>query len=167
MAIVHTRIDDRLIHDRAAAEWTEFLGVTRVVVPDDEASRDDVIKISLKISIPSGINLSVLPIDYAAERILGGCYGEQRLMMILKSPRTLVALLARGICLGHVNVGNLRGGERKTRITDAIHASSEELNDFEWLSRNGVSIVIQRFPSDEKRSLSDLVKERSMGTSKT
>lgn len=53
MAIIHTRIDDRLIHGQVATMWTNQLGATRIMVVDDKAANDDIMKMSLKMATPS------------------------------------------------------------------------------------------------------------------
>ena len=70
MAIIHTRIDDRLIHGQVASMWTNQLGATRIMVVDDKAAFDDMVKTSLKLATPYGVALSVLPIEKAASRII-------------------------------------------------------------------------------------------------
>lgn len=57
MAIIHTRIDDRLIHGQVASMWTNQLGATRIMVVDDKAAFDDMVKTSLKLATPYGVAL--------------------------------------------------------------------------------------------------------------
>ena len=60
MAIVHVRIDERLIHGQVAMVWTNTVGASRIIVANDEAVKDDMIIAALKISKPAGVKLSIL-----------------------------------------------------------------------------------------------------------
>ena len=48
MAIVHARIDERLIHGQVAMVWTNTVGATRIAVVNDEAVKDEMIIAGLK-----------------------------------------------------------------------------------------------------------------------
>ena len=43
MAIVHARVDERLIHGQVAMVWTNTVGATRIIVVNDEAVKDEMI----------------------------------------------------------------------------------------------------------------------------
>ena len=59
MAIVHVRIDERLIHGQVAMVWTNTVGASRIIVANDEAVKDDMIIAALKISKPAGVKLTI------------------------------------------------------------------------------------------------------------
>lgn len=61
MAITAVRIDGRLIHGQVANLWTTKLGVTRIMVIDDQVAASDIEKAGLKLARPAGVDLSVLP----------------------------------------------------------------------------------------------------------
>lgn len=84
MTIIANRIDGRLIHGQVANLWATKLNITRFLVIDDEVSQSDIDKQSLKLATPSGIKLSVLPIEKAAININNGKYDSQRLMLIAR-----------------------------------------------------------------------------------
>ena len=52
MAIVLTRIDQRLIHGITVNDWNTRLKPKRFMVIDDEISNDDVVKGSMRMSKP-------------------------------------------------------------------------------------------------------------------
>ena len=61
--IVSIRIDDRLIHGQVALVWSKELNTTRIVVANDEAARNDVMKMTLKMATPSGMKLLIKPLQ--------------------------------------------------------------------------------------------------------
>ena len=81
MAIVHVRIDERLIHGQVAMVWTNTVGASRIIVANDEAVKDDMIIAALKISKPAGVKLSILSRNKAVEKIGNGAYDDDRVFL--------------------------------------------------------------------------------------
>lgn len=157
MAIVHVRIDDRLIHGQVATMWTNSLGVTRIMVVDDAAAADDVLKMSLKLACPNGVALSVLPVEKAAARIISGAYEGQRVFLIIKSPATLIRLTDAGVPIRQVNVGNLTYTEGKIKIANTVALTAGEVRDFKRLDQMGVHLTLQLIPSNPSENLIDVL----------
>lgn len=147
MAIIHTRIDDRLIHGQVATMWTNQLGATRIMVVDDKASGDDVMKMSLKMATPSGVALSVLTVEKASARIADNAYEGQRVFLIVRSPQTLLRLVEAGVDIRKVNVGNLTFTEGKTKISNTVAITEQEVVDFTKLHDTGMEITLQLTPN--------------------
>lgn len=157
MAIVHTRIDDRLIHGQVATMWTNQLGATRIMVVDDHASTDDVMKMSLKMATPSGVALSVLSVEKASSRIKENAYEGQRVFLIVKSPDTLIRLVDAGVEVKKVNVGNLTFTEGKTKISNTVSITKTEADNFQKLHQKGVEITMQLTPSVASENFIDVI----------
>ena len=54
------RIDHRLVHGQVAFSWSSFLGISRIIVIDDSAANNEMQKMVLKMSKPTGIKLNHL-----------------------------------------------------------------------------------------------------------
>ena len=52
MAIIASRIDGRLVHGQVANLWTTKLQASRIIVVDDEASKDKIQKSGLRMAAP-------------------------------------------------------------------------------------------------------------------
>ena len=104
---VHIRIDDRLIHGQVATRWSTGLKVNRIMVIDDAVAANDNEKAILRMAAPAGVNTSILPLEKAVANIQNGNYDGQRVMLIVKSPVTLVKMLEMGVQLLPVNIGNM------------------------------------------------------------
>lgn len=148
MAIIHTRIDDRLIHGQVATMWTNQLGATRIMVVDDKAAGDDVMKMSLKMATPNGVALSVLPIERAAARINENAYEGQRVFLIVKSPETLIKLVEKGVDIKKANVGNLTYTDDKVKLSSTVAITAKQAEDFKKLKGLGVEVTLQLIPSN-------------------
>lgn len=53
------RIDERLIHGQVATAWTRQLGITAVVVANDEAAANELVTMTLRMATPPGIKVAV------------------------------------------------------------------------------------------------------------
>ena len=147
MSIIHVRIDERLIHGQVATMWINTLQATRIMVVDDAASEDDIVKMTLKLATPHGVSLSVLNVDKAASRIKEGAYDNQKVFMVVKSPTTLVRLVNLGVQIDEVNVGNIYDKKDKIQIASSIYVSQEMIDAFYELSDKEVHLVKQLVPS--------------------
>ena len=157
MGIVHVRIDERLIHGQVANMWTNNLRVTRIMVVDNEASQNDVVKMSLKLATPSGIALSVLNVEKASERIKSDSYVGQRVMLIVKSVDMLTQLMKAGVTIESVNLGNISYREGKRRISSYVNMNKNELEELLWIRGQGVDITIQLIPTAQKEHFGEKI----------
>ena len=157
MAIIHVRIDDRLIHGQVATMWTNNLDASRIMVVDDEAANSEVTKMSLKLATPNGVSLSVLPVKRASERIKEGNYNGQRVFMIIKSPETLMRLIGEGVDLKTVNVGNLTFTEGKKKVSNTVAVSQHDIEVFKKLDEQGIQFTMQLIPSNPSEKFMALI----------
>lgn len=149
MTIIANRVDGRLIHGQVANLWATKLNITRFLVIDDEVAQSDVDKQSLKLATPSGIRLSVLPIEKAAHNINNGKYDSQRLMVIARKPDRFLQLLEHGVKLDELNVGNMSQTEETQSLTKSINVTNTDIDVFKKLNDKGLKIVSQMVPNDE------------------
>ncbi|MBA8760555.1 PTS system mannose/fructose/N-acetylgalactosamine-transporter subunit IIB [Staphylococcus coagulans] len=158
MAIIGTRIDGRLIHGQVANLWATKLNISRFMVIDDEVAQSDIDKQALKLATPSGIKLSVLPIEKAANNIKNGKYDSQRVMIIAKRPDRFVELINQGVAIETLNVGNMSQTDETRAITNSINVTDEDIENFKKLDAQGVKIVSQMVPNDKAVDFFSLVK---------
>lgn len=149
MTIIANRVDGRLIHGQVANLWATKLNITRFLVIDDEVAQSDIDKQSLKLATPSGIRLSVLPIEKAAHNINNGKYDSQRLMVIARKPDRFLQLLEHGVKLDELNVGNMSQTEETQSLTKSINVTDTDIDVFKKLNDKGLKIVSQMVPNDE------------------
>ena len=148
MTIIANRVDGRLIHGQVANLWATKLNITRFLVIDDEVAQSDIDKQSLKLATPSGIRLSVLPIEKAAHNINNGKYDSQRLMVIARKPDRFLQLLEHGVKLDELNVGNMSQTEETQSLTKSINVTDTDIDVFKKLYDKGLKIVSQMVPND-------------------
>ena len=114
MAIVHARVDERLIHGQVAMVWTNTVGATRIVVVNDHAVKDELVIAGLKMAKPAGVKLSILSVKKAVEKFQNDAYNEDNVFLITKTVPDMAALVRGNAKIPLINVGNVakREGSR-------------------------------------------------------
>lgn len=153
------RIDGRLIHGQVANLWTTKLNISRIMVVDDEVAKNAIEKSGLKLATPSGVKLSILPIEKAAANILAGKYDSQRLLIVARKPDRLLKLVELGVSLEEINVGNMSQTPETRSITKSINVVDADIEAFNELNRKGVRLVAQMVPSDKAENFMELLKK--------
>jgi PTS system mannose-specific IIB component len=149
MAIIHVRIDDRLIHGQVAMIWTNSLSATRIMVVDDDASNSELVKMSLKLATPTSVSLSVLTIEKAASRIISGAYDGQRVLLVIRSPENLLKLIKQGVLIESANIGNQAPKGASRQLNDTVALSEASIDACRMLRKLDVKLTLKRLPTSE------------------
>ena len=64
------RIDERLIHGQIIATWLKSLGITHLIVANDELSKNESRQRMLKLAVPNDVKCLIKSIDDVI-RVLG------------------------------------------------------------------------------------------------
>lgn len=150
---VHIRVDDRLIHGQVATRWSTGLRVNRIMVIDDTVAANDTEKAILRMAAPAGVNTSILGFDKAVVNIQNGNYERQRVMLIVKSPVTLVKMLEAGVELIPVNIGNLSNRPGTTQYKKSVSMTLEEKEAVDTLLKAGIHVTAQMVPDDPETDI--------------
>lgn len=155
--INNIRIDDRLIHGQVVTMWSNKLGVTRLMVVNDEVANNDIQKQVLRMAVPAGIASSIISTETAIKNIIAGKYEGQNVLLIVKSPVDLLAFLDNQLLLKNVNVGNMSSRKHTTVLRPNISVTEEERQAFEKLLDAGIEITTVMTPDDKKTYLKDIL----------
>jgi PTS system mannose-specific IIB component len=176
--LVLVRIDDRLIHGQVVVKWLRHLDCNEVLIVDDEVWRDDDLKSVLGLATPRGIHMAVLSVDEAF-RVIGGLHASddcpelensaaswvggvgatsgRRVLVLVKRPRTALALLESGLEFRELNVGGVAAREGATRVYRSISVTPEQLEILRRVSSRGVRVYFQTVPEERALELSEVV----------
>ncbi len=159
MGLVHFRVDDRLIHGIVAGYWSNHLKASRILVIDNEASNDEVVRTSLRMACPSSIALSVLNLDKAIANINNGNYVTQQVFVIAKRPSIFLRLLEAGIHVEAVNMGNFSWSSNLIKIAKTVSLDTDEIAACESLHQAGTTLEYQLVPNDKKEDFYQMLKQ--------
>lgn len=159
--IIHIRIDDRLIHGQVAARWSTGLGASRIMVANDEVAADEMQKGILRMVAPPGIATSIISKEKAATNILAGKYANQKVLLVLKSPKDALDLMDRGLEIKEINVGNMAKRDNTVQIKKSLSITKEEFENFEELMNRGVRLTARMVPDESEVLLENFLSKVS------
>ena len=157
MAIVLTRIDNRLLHGVVATQWAPSTNCTRLMVIDNEVANDPQKKETMKFGRPSGVNLSIINEETALTNFSNHKYDTQKVFIVTKSPKILLEI-AKLEPLAKVNIGGTVKIENGIELSNRAMASEDEIGIYKELQTLGTRIEIQYVPSDKAVSFESIVK---------
>ncbi|RGC80422.1 PTS mannose/fructose/sorbose transporter subunit IIB [Hungatella hathewayi] len=155
--IVLTRIDDRLIHGQVMTSWLNFTSANKIMVIDDQSAADPFMKTVLKNAVPGNVGLGVFTAQKAAERLKKGFKPEDKVIILVKYPRTILSLMEQGIAFDHLNIGGMGAGKGREKFYKNISASEEEKVILKKIIDSGCQTEIQIIAEDAKVDVARLL----------
>ena len=138
--IVLVRIDDRLIHGQIMTQWSRLYSPTEIMVVDDETA---------------GFVYDRGAADGGAQGVQsrgGRCGqgggipaaggGEERILMLVKVPETVEALVDRGVEIRALNVGGMCKRAGRSTLYRNISSSPAENETLLRLQKRGVRVYV-------------------------
>ncbi len=153
MNIANFRVDDRLVHGVVSTNWVPSLGIQRVLVIDKESSENQMLKSALRMATPKGVFLSTLDPQTAISNLLADKYGDEKMMIVVKSPQRIIELVDAGIVVDKLvlgNLGNITKTDDTVAITKYVSINDESERQIEYLNSKGVNLVAQLVPKDNE-----------------
>lgn len=157
MAIVHARVDERLIHGQVAMVWTNTLGASRIVVVNDAAVKDEMIIAGLKMAKPAGVKLSILSVKRAGDKFAAGEYQNDKVFLITKSVGDMAALIRAGIQTNAFNVGNVAKREGSIPVKKSVHLTEPDIKDIREMVDRGIKVTAQMLPNESDQSILNML----------
>lgn len=152
--IVLTRIDDRLIHGQVMTAWVKKTRANQILFIDDEVAKDDFMSEILKMSAPAGIDIVVKGQVDAVSFLKAQDKEKKRLIILVKAPATIAAIVEKGIEIDKLVVGGMGAKANRRVLYKNISASDEERTTFKKLIDRGIPVVIHIIPDQKETDLS-------------
>lgn len=156
MAIVDTRIDDRLVHGQVCSYWVPQYGVERIVVVDDLVAKDEMRKSVLRLACPDRCKLSIFDAEKAADKFKRHIDRGVKVLILCNRPQPILEMARSGFQVDYVTVGNMSSKDGARQIANTAFVSQDEWNDFCSLARLGVTIYNQMVPSNPREDITQL-----------
>lgn len=154
------RIDDRLLHGQVAFVWKNYLGVTRIIVANDELLHDPMQQVTMKMVIPDGVKLLIKSIAGAMEIINDTRAKNMDILVVVKNPID-AATLMRGIAqpteVELLNIGNSGRINKENRkvLTKEVYVDEHEVKALQELLTYQIPFHIQMTPTSNKILVAD------------
>ncbi|MBI0033159.1 PTS sugar transporter subunit IIB [Lactobacillus sp. M0398] len=144
------RIDDRLIHGQVAMAWSKAANADIIIAVDKTAANDQLQKMALLLAKPSGVEAKIIdPKDFAKtyQEVK-----ESKVMVVVGNPidASKIVKELKGKENFDINLGNLKSGDNKEKISGSIYVTQEEKLALEEIKKDGFKIYIQGTPTSKK-----------------
>lgn len=144
------RIDDRLIHGQVAIAWSKAANADIIIAVDKTAANDQLQKMALLLAKPSGVEAKIIdPKDFAKtyQEVK-----ESKVMVVVGNPidASKIVKELKGKENFDINLGNLKSGDNKEKISGSIYVTQEEKLALEEIKKDGFKIYIQGTPTSKK-----------------
>jgi mannose/fructose/N-acetylgalactosamine-specific phosphotransferase system component IIB len=160
LKIVLVRVDDRLIHGQVAVGWTRTIGASHIVVANDEVAKDNTQKMLLKMATPVGVKSTILSVDEAAALLAAEKFGNDKVLVLVRDPKSLLRLIEGGVKFDKVNIGNVRMIDGRQRITKEVAATSEEIEDWKQLDQAGIKLEALWIPGGSATNFNEVIRKQ-------
>lgn len=162
--ITQIRVDDRLIHGQVAVVWTKELNAPLLVVANDEAAKNEVMQMTLKMAVPNGMKLLIRSVEDAIEVFNDPRGKDKRIFVIVNSVSDANKIAQQVENVEAVNVANAGRFDKsdpktKTMVFPSVQLNPDELEAAKELaSLERVSSYNQVLPTNPQLSLKDALK---------
>jgi mannose/fructose/N-acetylgalactosamine-specific phosphotransferase system component IIB len=160
MKIALVRVDDRLIHGQVVLGWVRMVGATRIVVADDAVAKDEIQKTLMQFAVPPGVETSIISVEEAGTALAHDGFPDDTVMVLARGPQELLRLMAAGVPLTKVNVGNVRAADGRERLTKEVAAGSDDLAAWQALDAAGVTLEAVWIPGGAVTDFNRVVRAR-------
>lgn len=156
--VVLARVDDRLIHGEVVTAWIPFMSANKVLVVDDIVAADKFNKRVLMALAPQGTTVGVLSVEAATNALQKPDPGNERVIVLTKSPIVFEQLIDGGVDIKAVCLGGMGiRGDRKPFVNN-VSASPEEVDSIRRMkNEKGVNVYYQLVPEQKVIDISNLL----------
>ncbi|MDR1388746.1 MAG: PTS sugar transporter subunit IIB [Treponema sp.] len=159
--ITHLRIDNRLIHGQVAVAWLKYIGAKAIIVCNDKVAQDPIQKMALPMAAR---NAKILVFSVAETIKYEKENPGETLFVIAKFPQDALDILAAGVKVQSINVGNAAciAGTTYVMVTKSIAATKEDAEIYRKIAElNGGKLTSQIMPHNAVTDfLADLKKAK-------
>lgn len=148
--IVLARVDDRLIHGEVVMGWIPAMRITRIIIVDDFLAANPFATRALQALVPPDIKCFVYTIKKASDRLMAEGPKGERLLLLVKTPLTLQALVEAGLSLQECNIGCVGIDTGRKPFFKNISLTRDEVLALDALRNHGCVPYYQLVP-DQKR----------------
>jgi len=144
---IHVRIDNRLLHGQVVQFWIPHLEVERLVIADDATATDETLVSLYRMVMPKGVGLDIVKPEELAAAVENATASST--LVLLGSIGDVMRARRSGFAFELLTIGNVHPAQGRTRVTDSVYLSADEVQSLLMLRSGGTIIDIQSFPGEQ------------------
>jgi len=141
------RIDDRLIHGQVVVGWGSVLHPDRILLCSDEVARVEWQRTIYLSAVPDSIKASVLSLEETVNALRNNEFGDERVLLLVDSPQSIIELVGQQIVIEKVNVGGMHFRPGKNQISPFIFVDKADIEAFRVLCNKGIVLEGRDVPT--------------------
>jgi Phosphotransferase system, mannose/fructose/N-acetylgalactosamine-specific component IIB len=158
------RLDERLIHGQVAIKWSRHLSVDRIVVINDGAANNEIIKKSLMMAAPPNVKVAIKGMDEGIALLNDPRTAEMSILLLVASPQEVLKLLNNVKGIEKVNIGNYgrvaerEGDEFRKAYRGNLYLYDKEVELLREIVKTGVECIYQTTPEETPEPIKNIIK---------
>ena len=156
MTLVLNRIDDRLIHGQVVVGWGQPLGVSFILLVDDEVASSEWEQELYRMGVPPDMEVHFLSVDDALAE-LPDYQADARHGILLTGDIETMRRLVDGGGIQSVNLGGIHHRAGRSQRLRYVFLSNDEETALREIASHGVSVSAQDVPGARPIPLDDLL----------
>lgn len=156
MTLSLVRVDDRLIHGQVVVGWGQALGISQIVLVDDQIAADPWEQDLYRMGVPPGMAVEFLPVAEAARRLPEWDASPRRTMLVLGDVAAAVEFCRLAPQLKRLNLGGIHQGPDRRQRLPYVFLSDAEMQQLRALQARGVDVVAQDVPTAKPVPVTEL-----------
>ena len=152
MAVIWTRIDEKLIHGQVVVAWVPYLNIDTIIIADLDTQNDSWTQTVMKLGLPPEVRTVIFTSpDSLSETIKSEGLTVRRVMILFKDISALIAAVNSGFQTRQVNLGNhaCQSPKKDSRLSNTFYATAQEIAGLASLHHNGLEIILQSVPNEK------------------
>ena len=120
------RVDDRLIHGQVLTQWVSTINAQKIVVIDDEISKDKMRKNILKFAAPDDIKISIFSVEKAVEVWNKNQFGNMNVFVLFKDVNMIRKCKDMGLVFSDISLGQMSIIQDRQQIYKQLGLNEQE-----------------------------------------
>lgn len=150
------RVDDRLIHGQVTFSWLSATGAKRIIVANDKFATNKMLKMSLTVGKPSGVDLQILEKSKAISLIKAK--GGSKTMLIVKDIQDAYDIyLGLKDDLHDICLGGVREEPGRKLVAKQVYLSEDDIKLLQEMVNAGKNVFAQDVPIVAAASFDEII----------
>ena len=158
MPLVQVRIDDRLIHGQVVVGWRSSLKPDCILLCSNEVANSDWQRTIYMSAVPDDIQAAVLTLKETIQALLDDKFLEERVILLVDTPQSIVDLIDAGVSITEVNVGGMHFRPGKNQIAPFIFVDEKDIQNFRILYEKNINLDGRDVPTRQSVDIARALK---------
>ncbi len=158
------RLDERLIHGQIAIKWSRHLSVDSIVVINEGAAHNEIIKKSLLMAAPQNIKVAIMGMENGLKLLNDPRAEGMSILVLVGTPQEVLQLLNSVKGIQKVNIGNYgrvaqkEGSEFRKAYRNNLYLYDKEVEILKEIVNTGVDCIYQTTPEETPEPIKNIIK---------